>query len=80
MRRAIENNVYTTCSDIVANCVVVGNGRPFPALFVEPSMPTATPAAELELKREIIKRTSDFHSLRYVHAFVTTKIFFGGCS
>ncbi|KAF8485538.1 hypothetical protein JB92DRAFT_2836839 [Gautieria morchelliformis] len=33
--RAIEDNVYTTCADIVANCVVVGNGRPYPALFVE---------------------------------------------
>ncbi|KAF8511233.1 hypothetical protein JB92DRAFT_3118229 [Gautieria morchelliformis] len=62
--KAIEDNVYTTCADIVANCVVVGNGRPFPALFVEPRVPAVTPAAELELKREIIKRTSDFHSLR----------------
>ncbi|KAF8490122.1 hypothetical protein JB92DRAFT_1335767 [Gautieria morchelliformis] len=65
--KAIEDNVYTTCPDIVANCVVVGNGRPYPALFVEPRVPAATPAAELELKREIIKRTSDFHSLRYLH-------------
>ncbi|KAF8485541.1 acetyl-CoA synthetase-like protein [Gautieria morchelliformis] len=65
--KAIEDNVYTTCADIVANCVVVGNGRPYPALFVEPRVPAATPAAELELKREIIKRTSDFHSLRYLH-------------
>ncbi|KAF8468652.1 hypothetical protein JB92DRAFT_3059106, partial [Gautieria morchelliformis] len=37
--KAIEDNVYTTCADIVANCVVVGNGRPFPALFVEPRVP-----------------------------------------
>ncbi|KAF8511241.1 acetyl-CoA synthetase-like protein [Gautieria morchelliformis] len=69
--KAIEDNVYTTCADIVTNCVVVGNGRPFPALFVEPRVPmpaaAATPSAELELKREIIRRTSDFHSLRYLH-------------
>ncbi|KAF8486688.1 hypothetical protein JB92DRAFT_3256897 [Gautieria morchelliformis] len=39
--------------DIVANCVVVGNGRPYPALFVEPRVPAATPAAELELKRRL---------------------------
>lgn len=64
--RAIEDNVYTTCKDIVANCVVVGNSRPFPALFVEPRIPTASPAAEAELKREVIQRTSEFHSLQYV--------------
>ena len=64
--RAIEDNIYTTCKDIVANCVVVGNGRPFPALFVEPRIPTGSPDAVAELKREILERTSDFHSLRYV--------------
>lgn len=33
--RSIEDLVYKRCPDIVANCVVVGNGRPQPALFVE---------------------------------------------
>jgi len=67
--KSIENNVYTTCSDIVANCVVVGNGRPFPALFVEPRVPAVAESSELSLnlKRDIIKRTSDFHSMRYLH-------------
>ncbi|KAF8522637.1 acetyl-CoA synthetase-like protein [Hysterangium stoloniferum] len=64
--RGIEDNVYTTCSDIVSNCVVVGNGRPFVALFVEPSVPT--PEMEHEkLKREILSRISEFHSLLYLH-------------
>ena len=65
--RSIENNIHTTCSDIVANCVVVGNGRPYPALFVEPQSPAAAASAHLalNLKREIIQRTSDFHSLLY---------------
>ena len=35
--RAIEDNVRATCADLVAACVVVGNGRPSPTLFVEPT-------------------------------------------
>ncbi|KAF8509141.1 hypothetical protein JB92DRAFT_3188517 [Gautieria morchelliformis] len=30
---------YMTCPDIVTNRVVMGNGRPFPSLFVEPVWP-----------------------------------------
>ena len=64
--RSIEDNVYITCSDIVANCVVVGSGRPYPALFVEPRLPAVAASADLALglKREIVERTSDFHSGR----------------
>jgi hypothetical protein len=33
--RSLEDLVYQRCPDLIANCVVVGNGRPQPALFVE---------------------------------------------
>ncbi|KAF8523945.1 hypothetical protein BU17DRAFT_85424 [Hysterangium stoloniferum] len=64
--RAIEDNIYTTCSDIVGNCVVVGNGRPFPALFVEPRVPTPE-SGHAKLKLEILRRTYEFNSLLYLH-------------
>ncbi|TFY61926.1 hypothetical protein EVJ58_g4190 [Rhodofomes roseus] len=61
--RAIEDNVRTMCGDLVAECVVVGYGRPSPALFVEPKV-------EIEggkLRKDIIRRTRHFHSRRYMH-------------
>lgn len=61
--RAIEDNVRATCSDLVAECVVVGYGKPSPALFVEPK---GTIEAE-KLKKDIIRRTRHFHSRRYMH-------------
>ncbi len=63
--RAIEENVLATCSDLVAACIVVGNGRPSPALFVEPKAPGELDAERL--KRDILRRTRHFHSRRYVH-------------
>ncbi|KAH9082129.1 acetyl-CoA synthetase-like protein [Lactarius deliciosus] len=33
--KAIEDNVRATCGDVVTECVVVGNGRPSPSLFIE---------------------------------------------
>ncbi|KZT75172.1 acetyl-CoA synthetase-like protein [Daedalea quercina L-15889] len=61
--RAIEDNVRATCGDLVAECVVVGYGRPSPALFVEPKG-----AIEGEkLKKDIIRRIRHFHSRRYMH-------------
>ncbi|KIJ57306.1 hypothetical protein M422DRAFT_198731 [Sphaerobolus stellatus SS14] len=67
--KSIEDNVYTTCPDLVANCVVVGNGRPQPALFVEPRSLTAAsdPEEQDNLRREIIARTTSFNELRYLH-------------
>ncbi|KAH9937144.1 acetyl-CoA synthetase-like protein [Fomitopsis serialis] len=61
--RAIEDNVRATCGDLVAECVVVGYGKPSPALFVEPK-------GEIEgekLRKDIIRRTRHFHSRRYMH-------------
>ncbi|OSX67394.1 hypothetical protein POSPLADRAFT_1127795 [Postia placenta MAD-698-R-SB12] len=61
--KAIEENVRATCADLVAECVVVGNGRPSPALFVEPK-------GDIDgdkLRKDIIRRTRHFHSRRYLH-------------
>ncbi|KAH9899171.1 acetyl-CoA synthetase-like protein [Cubamyces lactineus] len=68
--RAIEENVRQTCSDLIAECIVVGNGRPSPALFVEPA-----PGVQMDdarLSREIIRRTRHFHSRRYLHERITS--------
>ena len=63
--RAIEDNARQACGDLIAECVVVGNGRPSPALFVEVAEGVAMD--EARLRREIVRRTRHFHSRRYVH-------------
>ncbi|KAI5124628.1 hypothetical protein M0805_004237 [Coniferiporia weirii] len=65
--RAIEDNVRATCSDLVDECIVVGTGRPSPALFIEPSKEMDHSA----LKSEIIRRTRAFHARRYIHERIT---------
>ncbi|KAI0639736.1 acetyl-CoA synthetase-like protein [Trametes polyzona] len=65
--RAIEENVRATCAALVAECVVVGNGRPSPALFVEPKLPLVADADAERLKHAILRRTRHFHSRRYLH-------------
>lgn len=62
--KAIEDNVRATCADLVADCIVVGNGRPSPALFVEPR--TDASSAE-QLKKDIVRRIRAFHARRYLH-------------
>ena len=69
--RSIEDNVRATCGDLVFECVVVGNGRPTPALFVEP-LEKCTMDDE-KLKEEIIGRMTEFNSRGYVHERITTK-------
>jgi len=68
--KAIEDNVRSTCGDLISECVVVGNGRPSPTIFVEPMG-----NVDMEkLKRDIIRRTRHFHSRRYLHErIVSTK-------
>lgn len=62
--KAIEDNVLATCADLVTACVVTGNGRPSPALFVE----AADSRADLEkLRRDILRRIRPFHARRYLH-------------
>ena len=62
--KAIEDNVLATCADLVAACIVTGNGRPSPALFVEPTDASTDPE---KLKRDIVRRIRPFHSRRYMH-------------
>jgi len=67
--KAIEDNVRMMCADLVSECVVVGSGRPSPAMFVEPLDPNAD---YNELKRTIIRKTRHFHSRRYIHERITS--------
>lgn len=73
--KAIEDNVRATCStDLISECIVVGNGRPSPALFVEPK---DDDASQDQLKKMIIRRTRHFHSRRYEHErIVSTDLIF----
>ncbi|KAI0068384.1 acetyl-CoA synthetase-like protein [Artomyces pyxidatus] len=66
--KAIEDNVQATCADLVSECIVVGNGRPSPVLFIE----QATDMPHNKLKREILRRTRQFHSRRYLHERITS--------
>ncbi|KAI9065230.1 acetyl-CoA synthetase-like protein [Trametes sanguinea] len=69
--RAIEDNARQTCADLIGECVVVGNGRPSPALFVEPA-----PGVQMDdarLRKEIIRRIRHFHSRRYLHERITSQ-------
>lgn len=52
-----------TCGDLVSECIVVGTGRPSPALFVEPAVDIDSAV----LKREIVRRIKLFHARRYMH-------------
>ncbi|PCH33823.1 acetyl-CoA synthetase-like protein [Wolfiporia cocos MD-104 SS10] len=69
--KAIEDNARASCSDLIAECVVVGNGRPSPTLFVEPKG-NVDPE---KLKKDIIRRTRHFHSRRYVHERIVSPNF-----
>lgn len=70
--KAIEDNVRMTCADLVDECVVVGNGRPSPTLFVEPK---TNGVNEDRMKRDIIRRTRHFHARRYLHERITSTNF-----
>lgn len=68
MPRAIEDNARATCSALIKECIVVGTGRPSPVMFIEP-------AVEMDhdkLKKEIIRKTRQFHSRRYLHERITS--------
>lgn len=65
--KAIEDNIRATCGDLIEECIVVGTGRPSPALFVEPA-----PGVDYgKLKRDIIRKTRQFNSRRYLHEQIT---------
>lgn len=67
--KAIEGNVLSTCGDLIGDCVVVGTGRPSPALFVE----SAPGVDHKRLQWEILRKTRAFHSGRYLHERITHK-------
>ena len=69
--RSIEDNVRATCDELVFECIVVGNGRPSPTLFVEASEKCTIDSGEL--KEEIVRRTKQFHSRRFIHERITTE-------
>ncbi|RDB29199.1 Acetyl-coenzyme A synthetase 2 [Hypsizygus marmoreus] len=66
--KAIEDNVRAMCGNLIAECVVVGSGRPSPAMFIEP----ASDMDHNKLKKEIIRKTRQFHSRRYLHERITS--------
>ncbi|KAG7450401.1 acetyl-CoA synthetase-like protein [Guyanagaster necrorhizus] len=66
--KAVEDNVRATCAGLVADCIVVGTGRPSPVLFVEP----ADDIDPSRLKKEIIRKTRHFHSRRYLHERISS--------
>ncbi|KAI0800938.1 acetyl-CoA synthetase-like protein [Fomes fomentarius] len=70
--KAIEDNVMSTCKDLVAACIVTGNGRPSPVLFVEPAVEGADPE---KLKRDIVRRIRLFHTRRYTHEQINSTQF-----
>uniref|UniRef100_A0A0W0FFG0 AMP-dependent synthetase/ligase domain-containing protein n=2 Tax=Moniliophthora roreri TaxID=221103 RepID=A0A0W0FFG0_MONRR len=61
--RAIEDNVRQTCSDLVSDCIAVGNLRPSPVIFIE----SKTNSSDEDVKKSIFKRIEPFHSQRMVH-------------
>lgn len=69
--KAIEDNVRVTCPDLIEDCIVVGNGRPSPTLFIE----VKAGLSEEKVKRDIIRRTRQFHARRYLHEKITSTKF-----
>ena len=51
------------CGNLIAECIVVGSGRPSPVMFIEPGVDMD----DGKLKKEIIRKTRHFHSRRYLH-------------
>ncbi|KAG6889192.1 hypothetical protein C0995_002907 [Termitomyces sp. Mi166 len=66
--KAIEDNVRATCGKLIAECVVVGTGRPSPVMFIEP----AVDMDHDKLKKDIIRKTRHFHERRYIHERITS--------
>ncbi|KAJ3570247.1 hypothetical protein NP233_g4524 [Leucocoprinus birnbaumii] len=66
--KAIEDNARATCSAFIKECIVVGSGRPSPVMFIEP----AVDMDHDKLKKEILRKTRQFHSRRYLHERITS--------
>ncbi|GLB44400.1 putative amp- ligase [Lyophyllum shimeji] len=61
--KAIEDNALAMCGNLIAQCVVVGSGRPSPVMFIEPR----SDVDPEKVKKEVIRKTRHFHSRRYLH-------------
>ncbi|TFK99733.1 acetyl-CoA synthetase-like protein [Pterulicium gracile] len=68
--KAIEDNVRLQCKHLIEECIVVGNGRPSPALFIEVSSESGA-KDHAKVKKEIIRRIRAFHSRLYLHERIT---------
>ncbi|KAL3965641.1 hypothetical protein ACCO45_002645 [Purpureocillium lilacinum] len=69
--RSLEQKVMETCGDdLVGLAVVIGTGRPLPALVVEPREESKLPAEDL--KTELLNRISQFQAQRYIHERVVS--------
>lgn len=66
--KSIEDHVRATCGHLLEECIVVGNGRPSPTLFIEP----ASDVNHDKIKKEIIGRTRQFNSRRYLHERISS--------
>lgn len=51
--RYVEDRIYTLCGGLISNCVVVGSGKPSPALIVEPN------SDGIVDEREVIRQLGD---------------------
>jgi acyl-coenzyme A synthetase/AMP-(fatty) acid ligase len=69
--KAIEDYVRRTCADLVDECIVVGNGRPSPALFVEPKVA----GKDEKMKKDIIRRIRYFNNGGHTHEKITNRKF-----
>ncbi|KAJ6604760.1 hypothetical protein DFH09DRAFT_1123741 [Mycena vulgaris] len=66
--KSIEDNARMMCGSLLGEVIVVGAGRPSPVLFVEPN----TDMDPEKLKKEIIRKTRQFHSRRYLHERISS--------
>ena len=66
--KAIEDHARAVCPGLIAECIVVGSGRPSPVMFIEP----AADVDHNKLKKEILRKTRHFHSRRYLHERITS--------
>ncbi|KAJ3989999.1 hypothetical protein F5890DRAFT_1569987 [Lentinula detonsa] len=66
--KSIEDNARAMCGTLISECIAVGTGRPFPALFVE----AGSELDEVKLKKEIFRKIRHFHSRRYIHESIVS--------
>lgn len=65
--RVIEENTLKSFPDLLAECIVVGNGRPSPALLIELEPGAAALGDADSVRRELYKRIRHFQSRRLAH-------------